>query len=245
MRIVRFERTRKRDEDSRKAPFWLIGFTDMVTLLLAFFILLFATSIPKQGVWNTASESVRQRFGGDDVAQAPKGQAGHEDADKTWESEDRDPGLNLDYLYSIVRKYVASDPALKDVLVWYDRDAIVLTLGEDLTFAMGEADVSDKGGALLHTLAGYLATLPNTLEVVGYTDSAPIRGETHFNSNWHLSLVRAQNVAAVLEQRGYDAPILVRGKGVSEKSLPSTAPSKLLSGNDARRVDLRLYLLQP
>lgn len=244
-RIVHYERvTARRKEQDARAPLWLVGITDLVTLLLAFFILLFATSTPKSGSWDVASESVRNRFGPADYVASESGEAGHPEAEKTWEGEERDPGLDLDYLHSLVRKYVASDPALADVTVWHDGHAIILSLGEDLAFVRGSADLSTGGKNVLRKLAAYLDTLPNTLEVTGYTDSVPVRDDRRFSSNWHLSLLRARNVAQSLKASGYEAPVLVRGKGVDRRDNPA------LSGKDSsvhrpRRVDLRLHLLQP
>lgn len=250
MKIMRYERIRKKDEGEGRAPLWLMGVTDLVTLLLAFFILLFATAVPNSDMWNKASDSMRSRFGGHTDGSDVTGQLGHKNADTTWKSEDRDPGLNLDYLYSVVRKYVESDPALAGVEIWSDSgDKVVLSLGENLTFEPGKTEVSDQGKSILRKLSDYLDTLPNTLEVVGYADNLPLRSDENFNSNWHLSLERAYQVAQALKDRGYDSQIAVRGKGVSSSDILS---NNIFIGDQqksgimrARRVDLRLYLLQP
>lgn len=249
MRIVRYARIRDRDEEGNRAPLWLMGITDLVTLLLAFFILLFATSIPNSDVWDKASDSMRSRFGGALDGSAITGEAGHDDADMTWKSEDRNPGLDLDYLYSIVKRYIESDPALADISVWTDHDKVVLSLGEALIFAPGQTEISAQGKNSLYRLADYLDRLPNTLEVVGYADNLPLRSDQNFNSNWHLSLARADSVAQELTRRGYEAPIAVRGKGISTPDILLNT-GKQGSGektvtNLVRRVDLRLYLLQP
>lgn len=245
MRIVRYERTRHTQNQEGKAPLWLMGVTDLVTLLLAFFILLFATAVPNSDAWNKASDSVRSRFGGEMNGADATGQSGHKDADKTWESEERDPGLNLDYLYSIVRKYVEADPSLKGVTVRSEEGNVILSLGEDLTFAPGQTQVSAQGLVLLRKLSDYLSTLPNTLEVVGYADQLPLRSDEKFNSNWHLSLERAYNVAQALKDRGYEAEIAIRGKGISDSDILLKPTQQDAQAGLARRVDLRLYLLQP
>lgn len=252
MKIVRYERIRAKEDEGR-VPLWLMGLTDLVTLLLAFFILLFATSIPSSDAWNKASDSVKERFSTETHATSDvTGELGHVDAEKTWKSEERDPGLNLDYLFSVVKKYIESDPSFKDIVLRAERDMVILSLGEHLAFDAGQVQVSSDGRVLLRKLSDYLATLPNTLEVVGYADRLPLRSDAEFNSNWHLSLERAYQVAQVLKQRGYEADIAVRGKGVAETDFSLFNPD--MSVNDeaeknsadfARRVDLRLYLLQP
>jgi len=235
MAIIRIERVREK-ENPNKAPMWMVGFTDLTTILLAFFILLFSTAQPKQD-WNQASQSLRSSFGGDKHAIELRGEAGDGQAEKTWKSEDNNPGLNLDYLYSIVKKYIASEPALKSVSLSKQGDAVILSFDEELGFSSGQSEISIEGRALLNKLAPLLISLPNHLEVMGHADSNPVQSDTRYNSNWQLSLMRAINVAEALTDAGYDQKIEKRGRGTAESGEKENAA--------ARRVDLRLYMVQP
>ena len=244
MSITRIERKRP-DYQANRPPLWLMGFVDLITLLLAFFILLFATTVPRHDPWNAASQSIRNRFGGEESVTQAKGQAGAAKAEKTWDSENKDDGLNLDYLYSVVKKYVAADPSLSAVTVWKDSDVVVLSFGAALSFAPGETTLSPAGRTMLNTLSLFLSKLPNTLEVVGYTDAAAFQNDQKFNSNWHLSLARANAVAKALNESGYDPEMLIRGKGISDASSLPASLTPAAKNDLARRVDLRLHLLQP
>lgn len=246
MKITRIERVSfKRKEDNDRPPLWLIGFTDLTTLLLAFFILLFATAVPRAEKWNAASESLRTSFHGDKDVTELRGDSGRQEAEKTWQSQERDPGLNMDYLFSIVKKYVSSDPALSKVTVWHQDDMVILSFGSELSFAPGSTDLSRDGNMILGSLSGFLSKLPNTLEVVGHADTTPIQNDQRFNSNWNLSLARANSVATALTRGGYDADIAIRGRGTTDAdSLPSNL-SETVKNELARRVDIRLHLLQP
>ena len=235
MSIIRFERV-KEQENPNKAPLWMVGFTDLTTILLAFFILLFSTAQPKKD-WNQASQSLRSSFGGDQYAMQLPGEAGDSDAKNSWKPLEEDPGLNLDYLYSIVKKYIGSEPALASVTLKKDGNAVILSFENELGFSSGSSDVSVEGRALLNKLAPLLISLPNRLEVMGHADSRPVQSDARYNSNWQLSLMRAISVADALENAGYDQKIERRGRGTTEAEEKDDAI--------ARRVDLRLYMVHP
>lgn len=241
MKIIRIERVQPK-EDPNKAPVWMIGFTDLTTILLAFFILLFATAQPKQGTWDKASTSIRASFGGNNKASELHGEPG-DDAKATWTSENNDPGLALDYLLSVVKKYIASEPALSSVSLSKQGETVVLSFDNELGFVSGKADVSPEGQALLDKLAPLLISLPNRLEVMGHADNSAITDDTAYNSNWQLSLDRAVNVRNALANAGYDHKIEMRGRGSIDHL--SAEHNNALNNARARRVDLRLYMVHP
>lgn len=237
MKIIRIERIREKENPNR-SPLWMLGFTDLTTILLAFFILLFSTAQPKHD-WNEASRSLRSSFGGDKNAIELRGETGDGNAEKTWKSEDRDPGLNLDYLYSIVKKYLLAEPALKTVQLTRQGNMVILSFGNELGFSPGDSDVSMQGRALLDKLVPLLISLPNRLEIMGHADNTPVQSDARYNSNWQLSLMRSMAVADILSRFGYDRPIGRRGKGTVESAADKQ------SDMTARRVDLRLYMVHP
>lgn len=244
MKIVRIERIKDNDKENRTTG-WLIGFTDLTTLLLAFFILLFATATPRQKPFIEASQSMRTRFGGDAHVTQMKGQPGEEEAEKTWLSVDQDPGLDLTYLYSIVKKQIEKDSQLTGVILWKGDDNVVISFPADLTFTPGDDKLSSQGERIANALAPFLAKLSNSVEAIGYTDPTLVNTDGRFGSNWHLSLARAYAVAHALNDAGYRQNIAIRGRGTMDsdllpKNLPDTARNDV-----SRRVDLRLYLQQP
>lgn len=243
MTILRIERLRTKIEPDRP-PLWLVGLTDLVTLLLAFFILLFSTTVPIHKSWDLASQSLRDRFGSERGANESI-IAERETAAKTWQSLEQHPGLELEYLNSIVRSYLKSEHTLKAVRVWEDQDSVILSFGSDLAFELGQETLSSNGENVLKALVPFLSKLPNSLEVTGHTDSTPVSGTGRYHSNWHLSLARANSAALALQNMGYDNPIVIRGRATSDEDLlPASLPIKVR--NDlARRVDLRLHKVKP
>jgi chemotaxis protein MotB len=226
----------------------MVSFTDLTTIILAFFILMFATALPKKNSWEEASASMRTSFGGVDNAASMHGQAGASDAEKTWKSLTQDNGLNLDYLYSLVKKYLSSDPALQNIIIYNEGNMITLSFNEELGFAPGKSDVSLDGQAILKKLVPFFGSLPNALEVMGHADSSAVKSDKNFDSNWQLSLQRANNVADVLRRSGYDQPIDVRGRGASDAGISDDTQNisdNPQSNPKSRRVEIHLYMVHP
>ena len=91
--------------------------------------------------------------------------------------------------------------------------------------------VKSQANQALFTLAGALGRIKNRVEIVGHTDPRPVSGG-QYPSNWELSLARATNVAAVLENVGYEQDVVVRGQASGRyDDLPDTV-------NAADRLDL-------
>lgn len=246
MRIVRIERHKPKHDEFARPPIWLIGITDLTTILLAFFILLFATTQQQTRPFTEATESMRARFG--DNKENPTestAEKGVEQSERTWESIEQDPGLDLGYVHSLVKKYIAADPELAHMSIWRNSTSIVFSLPAELGFETGSATLSSYGRRTTVKLAVLLAKLPNNVQVVGHADPMPLRDDTHFNSNWHLSLMRAYAVTQALQDAGYPLKIEAKGRGTTDTDqLPSGMPTHTRH-ELARRVDIHLSLLKP
>lgn len=238
MTITRIERL-KNQPDHARAPLWLIGMTDLVTLLLAFFILLFSTTQPRTPQLQAASDALRARFAGEVSKTKIK------DEKKSWEAEIKDPGLNLDYLHSVVKNYLAEDENLSNVTLWQNDDSVILSFGTDLGFYPGKSALSERGKTVLNKLSVLLQRLPNTVEVIGHADNTAIQNDENFNSNWQLSLLRANATAIELKNDGYDSTILIRGRGSMDAGLLPEALAEETRNALSRRVDIRLHQVRP
>lgn len=244
MKITRVERAKSSSEHERP-PLWLVGITDLTTLILAFFIMLFATTQTHTKPMHEATESLRTRFGGEENINDTRGEVGNAKAEKNWESNEQDPGLNLSYLYSVIKKYTSSAPDLKDMTLWQDRDTIVLSFPTELCFEPGQSELSDYGKRAIAQISALLSKLPNTIKVVGHADPTPLDPEKRFNSNWHLSLARALAVTQALQEEGYPLKIETRGRGTTDADqLPWNMPVSVRN-EKSRRVDIHVSLLKP
>ncbi len=216
-------------------PFWLLTFLDVISLLLAFFIMLFAMSNPRTAAWVDLSATLADRLAPNvETAKPAPPTALTIDEDKVA------PGLNLDYLVSLLRGHLDSDPLLARTVLHRFPDRLILSMPSDLLFALNSATLNDQARRALFELGGLLGNLSNRTAVHGHTDPAPIRSGP-YRGNWELSLARAQSVATALLESGYDKPMIVQGFADTRfvflaRDIVSPRREAL-----ARRVDIVLY----
>jgi len=221
------------DQAGNSNSMWLISFTDIMALMLTFFVLLFAMSNPKQKEWEEFTKNVQEnfnRFYGQTLNR------GAEDAVNIAKIN-FSQALDLNYLKALVMNLVETEASLKVVRVIDNGDSLIISLPQDLLFEVGQATVKPQANKALFTLAETLGRIKNRVEIVGHTDPRPVSGSS-FPSNWELSLARAAHVAAVLENVGYDRPMAIRGYASGRyEDLPES-----VSATDrldlSRRVDI-------
>ncbi len=220
-------------EEPHSLP-WLITFTDVMALMLTFFVLLYSMSVPSQDDWEEMSSALNRQFKKDFSAEWYEGPQDSVSIDKL----DFTEAQNLGYLSSVISKLVDEDENLKNVVLIPQKDHLVVSLPQEILFESGEATVAPKGKQALFTLGGILSRIRNRIEVVGHADPRPVPAGKGFGSNWELSLARATNVSLILKNVGYSRPVTVRGLSSARfDELPDTiSQEKRL--DYARRVDI-------
>jgi chemotaxis protein MotB len=172
--------SRKRKEDDEDiTSFWLITYSDMVTLLLSFFLLMYSFSV--------LSEERQQQLV-DELRTVSENRIRHEKPREDLEQAARE---------------IASKFEKDQAVVENTETEVTVGLSSDVTFASGEAVLSDRGRDALGKAGTILAKLPNAIRIEGHTDAVPIRGG-RYPSNWHLSAARAQSVVRLLIAAGVD-----------------------------------------
>lgn len=196
------------DGENAAVPLWLITFTDIMALMLTFFVLLYSMSVPLEEDWEEFTSAMNK---GLSKFQSPEWYQGPQDTVNI-DKLDFSRALDLDYLESLVRELMVSNERLSNIVVIPQKTRLVLSLPSDLLFEAGQAEVTTKGKRALFAIGGPLSRIRNRIEVIGHADPRPVQSQnSRFSSNWELSLARAANVSAVLENVGYARPIIVRG----------------------------------
>ena len=219
----------KEDEGPTPPPLWLITFTDIMALMLTFFVLLYAMSIPEVEKWDELTSSINTGFS---KFYSPQQFAGAQDAISI-DKLDRSEALNLNYLRGLIEEKIEDDELLNSVTIITARDKLIISLPEDLLFEAGQEQVKTQGKRALFSLGGLLARIRNRIEIVGHSDPRPITNpNSKFASNWELSLARAANVSNILLQVGYTRDMIIRGSSSARyDELPETL-------SEDRRLDL-------
>jgi chemotaxis protein MotB len=184
---------------------WLVTFTDMVSLVLTFFVLLFSMSSVKVDKWEKIIDTLSQSLNPARVEVRARPTARHNIASVFLKR-----AINLDYLTSVLEETVGADAALAETNIVRMEDFMIVMFPGDLLFAPGRAILSDKGRQALFSLGGVLRNVDNEVMVNGHSDPArPASGE--YNTGWDLSLSRAVVVANALRQAGYTQEIVASG----------------------------------
>lgn len=229
----RFNRRMGDNEGGGGASTWLISFTDVMALMLTFFVLLFAMSNPKQEEWEDFTRQIQENFNRFEGAVENRGAEDAINIEKINFSQ----ALNLNYLRVLIENLIEEQPVLSGARLIDHNDSLIISLPQNILFESGQADVKSEANKALYTMATTLRRIQNRVEIVGHTDPRPVSGDA-YQSNWQLSLKRATNVAAVLNNVGYDRPITVRGQASGRfNDIPKSVP-ELERLDLSRRVDI-------
>ena len=226
------------DREDVKRPAWLVTFADLVALMITFFVMLFATQKVDIGKWESLVDTLSMRLNPNQTILIAR-----PSAEKNAERLSRERAINLDYLEKVIQSKARSQPELAGLSLVRLEDRLVVTLPTDLLFAPGKADTVATARPILFVLAGVLATIGNSVDVVGHADPRPIEN-SHFATNWQLSVARAVAVANELRRAGYHREMSPSGFGASAfRELPSTLPLQRRI-DLARRVDIVIWPTQ-
>jgi chemotaxis protein MotB len=192
---------------------WLVSYADLVTLLMAFFTVMYALSNAEAA---KARAEVPVPSPAPPVAE-PRANGG--------------PAAVRVHLTESLSDAIASGR----IEVTEDARGVVLSLPESATFAVASADVTGDATALLGRLAETLRSLPNPVRVEGHTDDSAIR-TARFSSNWELSTARASAVVALFIALQID-PSRLSAAGYGEFH-PKVANDSAAGRAANRRVDI-------
>ena len=226
---------RQFNHEQGRRPAWLVTFADLVALLITFFVMLFATQKVDIGKWETLVDTLSKRLNPNQTILIAR-----PSADQNAERLSRDRAIDLDYLETVIRDKTRTEPELAGLELSRREDRLVVTLPAELLVSAGKAEPIQAARPILFVLAGVLSTIGNRIDVIGHADPRPLRN-SHFASNWQLSIARAIAVANELRRAGYHREMSPSGFGESAfRELPSTVPAD--RRNDvARRVDVVIW----
>lgn len=204
---------KKKPEEPENHERWLVSYADFITLLFAFFVVMFASSNADKGKAQQVSNSVREALkdggfttvvasvlGGtvDDVGQGNaqrKGPGGAEVARHDGKESGLGPGEGgtlvelkpaLQYLSKVLHKEIAAGK----MELHLEPRGLVVSFQEAALFPSGTADLSEANLPALEKVADVVRQLPNPVRMEGHTDSVPIHN-SRFASNWELSAARS------------------------------------------------------
>lgn len=189
------KRKKKHDHEEHIPEGWLIPYADLLTLLLALFIVLFASSNIDQTKLEKMSQSFNQMFsGGVSVFQAST--ASNSDISRTDKTNTTaNPRTyelaQLDELKEDVNKYIKKNGLESQIKATINSSGLVLTIQDRALFNLGEATLDADARNVAQNISQILEKAgKREIVVSGHTDNIPIN-TARFPSNWELSSARA------------------------------------------------------
>lgn len=243
--------------EHENAERWLLTYADMITLLVAFFIMLYAMSVTNQAKFNTLAISVRSGFG-NITANKPSildGESGGRPKPslnpaipmKTTvlpgggESADKRSNASDSQVLKDLQKMLSQGELAKHVEVRMEERGIVVTiLADNYTFNSGSADLKPAFRPLLDMISKEVKKVPNVVRIEGHTDNLPISND-RFPSNWQLSATRAANVLSYMVSNTGISPDRINCVGYGDRRplLPNTS-----AANRARNRRIEIVILR-
>jgi chemotaxis protein MotB len=220
---------------------WVIPYADMLTLLMALFLVLFAVGRTDIEKFKKLAESFRQEFGnggsaeivsvgtgstgdtplegGNGVLDNPNILPTEQQIETAIEQADKEAAEVAVSELNDVRQEIqslADEQGVGDKIAFrFEGRGLVLTiLNDSVLFEPGQATLQASGLGILDLVAARLATLPNDIAVEGHTDSRPI-STSRYPSNWELSTSRATSVLRYMLLQGFD-PARISAAGYAD-----------------------------
>lgn len=184
-------RRRKAEVQSESSAPWLTTFSDLMSLLLTFFVLLFSMSNINAEKFGNVFTSVQSVLSGS----ANTSILNDEDAIIEFSQEYMQ---NRD-LYGKVHEFVKSQELGEDVSVSMNTKGVYVELQDAILFEPGSAELKPEGIEVLKKLENLINEFDNELVIEGYTDDVPM-SSPRYPSNWELSTARAVSVVRYLSE---------------------------------------------
>ena len=197
------------EEDEESSGEWIVTFSDLMSLLLTFFILLFSFSTIQEQKFKELIESLKQALGVQHIPEAGTREGlemVHRDQQPTPHAVDELGGLvqkQLEEIQSQVEEFIYKNKLQGLVNVQVGTRGAVITISDVIIFPEGKADFNPEAYPILDKMVELLRQFPYRVRVEGHTDNVPIHTK-EFPSNWELSTARAARIVRYFIARGID-----------------------------------------
>ncbi len=230
---------RKKRQEEGAGNGWLATYGDMVTLLLTFFVLLFAFSsidvVKFQKMLVSFRGATGFMDGGKTLEDSPNVQGGKPAKDA---GEARRQSRHLLEITRQVQTLVNDEGLQNQVFIHASKRGVTISLADQLLFPRGGSDLAPGGKRVLYKLGVILQQVSVPVIVEGHTDTVPLRGGP-YKDNWGLSAIRASTVVSYLEKEAGISSLRLMAVGYGQhKPLVPNDEERHQALN--RRVDLVL-----
>ena len=236
-------RKAKKAEEGGGIPEWMATFADLVTLLMCFFVLLFAFSSIDAQKFEAVMQSFQGSAGvlasGDSLSPSTMVFDGQPESKTTADSQTVTEVKEVAQLAEAIEKFKEESGVDVDIQVTVEARGLKITFPDKALFDPGRADLKPASIKVLDFMVSVLNQpifVDRLIRIEGHTDNVPIN-TIRFPSNWELSTIRATTVLRYFTENKQINPTRFMASGYGEyKPIDSNATKDGRSQN--RRVDL-------
>ena len=201
---------RRNHEEHENHERWLVSYADFITLLFAFFVVMYSISSINEGKYRIFSESLDGVFNQPDRSFKPinigdeRPRAHAAEGELNLDQNNQASDLVVDPLEQIAASVRDSFGDLIDsqqLTVRGNEMWIEIELKSSLLFPSGDALPQDSAFAIIEKIAKILSPYENPIQVEGFTDNLPIN-TAQYPTNWELSSARAASIVRMLAMDG-------------------------------------------
>lgn len=229
---------KRKHEEHENHERWLVSYADFITLLFAFFVVMYSISSVNVGKYRTVSESIKAAL--NPIVSPPSSPTPLMlSANKAALTAPDAPGskeVAIRKLRNLVEGIKAAPQLAMARITEKVNGDIVITIPDQVLFHSGEAAVRPEALRFLEGLGAAILELDRHTRVEGHTDNVPIR-TAQFPSNWELSAGRAVMVVRVLSEL-YGVPADHLAAVGHAETRPVTANSDAKQRAKNRRVEV-------
>lgn len=210
---------RKRIEEPEKdnSERWLLTYSDLITLLMIFFVVMYSMSKVDAEKFQSIAESLSVALGGGtrvEIGASPSGPSLIETYPTNKPQEGKEPedgegngdgtgadmeNMTIETIKQKLDKFAADNGIETKLVSSIEERGLVISIQDTLLFESGAAVITPKAREILDKINNVLASAPNYIKVEGHTDNLPIN-TSRFPSNWELSVLRATNVVHIMQE---------------------------------------------
>ncbi|SHK30852.1 flagellar motor protein MotB [Desulforamulus aeronauticus] len=232
---------KRRGEEGEKQNHerWLITYSDLITLLLIFFIVMYTLSKIDANKYHAIAASLSKSMGG---SQSILDNGGPSIVPGVGEAKELEAGLekaeqeSMERIKKQIEEYVNQQGLAGKVTVTIEERGVVVSFQDVVLFPLGSDALNNFSREIVDTVGAILHQTPNYIRVEGHTDNLPIR-TGRFPSNWELSLARSATVVHRLIQFSSIPPdrLSATGYGEYRPRMPNDTDA---NRQQNRRVDI-------
>jgi chemotaxis protein MotB len=204
---------KKHPEEHENLERWLITYADLITLLLAFFIMMYTFSKQDAQKYQEVAQHLKAIFTGGTGLLAKGSVGASQQVDLPAKSA---PGEEIKKkLEHEMDTMTKGEDAQQNMSIFSDERGVVIRIMERTFFDGGKAELKEKAKNTLDRILPVFKDIKNHVMIEGHTDNMPIN-TPEFKSNWELSVRRATEVVRYLVEKKGFPPQRISATGYAE-----------------------------